>query len=51
MSQLLTLFTTPVIYIYLETLIGWVRSKRRSVEVPALLYSPKTAVGRLRIGR
>jgi hydrophobe/amphiphile efflux-1 (HAE1) family protein len=43
-SQLLTLFTTPVAYIYLETLIGCVRAKRRSVQVPALHTSLSSSV-------
>jgi multidrug efflux pump subunit AcrB len=35
-SQLLTLFTAPVVYIYLETLMGFIRSKRWSVQISAL---------------
>jgi hypothetical protein len=30
LSQLLTLYTTPVVYLYLEHLRGWLRRGRRS---------------------
>jgi HAE1 family hydrophobic/amphiphilic exporter-1 len=33
-SQALTLFTTPVIYIYLDQLSGWLASRRRPAERP-----------------
>jgi multidrug efflux pump subunit AcrB len=39
LSQILTLFTTPVVYLYLDRLQGWIRSwrhRRSYVEVGAL---------------
>jgi HAE1 family hydrophobic/amphiphilic exporter-1 len=34
-SQVLTLFTTPVVYLYMDKLSHWIRSPRRSRGVPA----------------
>jgi multidrug efflux pump subunit AcrB len=33
-SQALTLYTTPVVYLYLDRLGHWLRSHRRSPSVP-----------------
>jgi hydrophobe/amphiphile efflux-1 (HAE1) family protein len=35
LSQLLTLYTTPVIYIYLDRLQGWIFGERKNQAVPA----------------
>jgi len=35
LSQLITLYTTPVIYLYFERLSAWLRSRRRARSVPA----------------
>ena len=42
-SQALTLFTTPVIYIYLDELSGWLASWRRPAEKPAAATVPSHA--------
>jgi hydrophobic/amphiphilic exporter-1 (mainly G- bacteria), HAE1 family len=42
-SQALTLFTTPVIYIYLDELSGWLASWRRPAERPAAATVPSHA--------
>ena len=34
-SQALTLYITPVLYVYLERMGSWVKSRRRHVAVPA----------------
>ena len=39
-SQALTLFTTPVIYIYLDALSGWLAGRRRPSEKPAAAVVP-----------
>jgi hydrophobe/amphiphile efflux-1 (HAE1) family protein len=36
LSQLLTLFTTPVVYLYLDRLQGWLRGERHREPVPML---------------
>ena len=36
LSQILTLFTTPVVYLYLDRLSGFLRCERPTVERPAL---------------
>jgi len=35
LSQLLTLFTTPVVYLYLDRLRLWLRQRRDAVGQPA----------------
>jgi hydrophobic/amphiphilic exporter-1 (mainly G- bacteria), HAE1 family len=42
-SQALTLFTTPVIYIYLDELAGWLASWRRPAQKPAAATVPSHA--------
>jgi HAE1 family hydrophobic/amphiphilic exporter-1 len=42
-SQALTLFTTPVIYIYLDELSGWLASWRRPAETPTAATVPSHA--------
>jgi HAE1 family hydrophobic/amphiphilic exporter-1 len=42
-SQALTLFTTPVIYIYLDQLAGWLASWRRPAERPSAATVPSHA--------
>jgi HAE1 family hydrophobic/amphiphilic exporter-1 len=39
-SQALTLFTTPVIYIYLDRLSGWLARRRRPAEQPQPAAAP-----------
>ena len=41
LSQLVTLYTTPVIYLYMERFSDWVRSRR---ERPALAHAPDASV-------
>jgi multidrug efflux pump subunit AcrB len=36
LSQMLTLFTTPVVYLYLDRLQGWLRGERHSAPAPML---------------
>jgi len=42
LSQILTLYTTPVIYIYFDRLQNWL-SQRRRIEVPAAQLAPAPA--------
>jgi len=34
-SQALTLYITPVLYVYLEGISSWVKGRRRTVAIPA----------------
>ena len=34
LSQMLTLFTTPIVYIYMDRLQTWLRGKRRHAHAP-----------------
>jgi multidrug efflux pump subunit AcrB len=43
LSQFLTLYTTPVIYLYLDRLGQWVRRKRRDAGLPGLATDEETA--------
>ena len=36
LSQMLTLFTTPVVYLYLDRLQGWLRGERHRESAPLL---------------
>jgi len=38
-SQMLTLFTTPVVYLYLDCLVHWLESRRRRHATPATVAS------------
>jgi multidrug efflux pump len=40
LSQVLTLFTTPVIYLYMDRLAAWVKSKRGAHPSPAVAPAP-----------
>jgi hydrophobe/amphiphile efflux-1 (HAE1) family protein len=44
LSQILTLYTTPVIYLYLDRLQGWLAPRRRS-RMPRLASTMETVVG------
>ncbi len=44
-SQLLTLFTTPVVYIYMDRLNQWLTGKSRSLNMGAV-GRPKTGIRR-----
>jgi multidrug efflux pump subunit AcrB len=39
-SQFLTLYTTPVIYLYLDRLADWLQRRRRGGETPRVAPSP-----------
>jgi Cu/Ag efflux pump CusA len=40
LSQMLTLFTTPVVYIYMDRLQSWIQGKRAHGHLPAPIPSP-----------
>ena len=40
LSQMLTLFTTPVVYIYMDRLQSWIQGRRASSHAPAPITAP-----------
>jgi HAE1 family hydrophobic/amphiphilic exporter-1 len=44
-SQVLTLYITPVIYIYMERFQGWVRARRRRTAAGAIAPGPTSGAG------
>ena len=51
LSQILTLFTTPVVYLYLDRLGGFLRRERRTVGLPILRHQPGLSRGGPRIAQ
>ena len=44
-SQLLTLFTTPVVYIYMDRLSGWLECRVQRGDAGAAVPAPVQAIG------